>query len=58
MDSLAGNIRHDLAHFRGLAGGHVPNADDDLVVRRTGRGPRQFPEARQQAAGPVIGRFE
>jgi hypothetical protein len=35
--SLTGNIGHDPPHFHGMAGGHLLNADDDLVVRRTGR---------------------
>jgi hypothetical protein len=29
----AGNLRHDLPHLHGLAGRHLLNADDDLVIR-------------------------
>jgi hypothetical protein len=41
------DIRHDLSHLHGLAGRHLLNAEDDLVIRRARRILEQFPKALQ-----------
>jgi hypothetical protein len=45
--SLLSNIRHDLTHLHGLAGRHLLNTEDDLVIRRAGRVLNQPPKALQ-----------
>jgi hypothetical protein len=44
---LACDIRHDLSHFHGLAGRHFLNAEDYLVIGRSGRVLEQFPKPLQ-----------
>jgi hypothetical protein len=45
--SLVCDIRHDLSHLHGLAGRHLLDPEDDLVVRRAGCVLEQFPQTLQ-----------
>jgi hypothetical protein len=46
--SMFCDVGHDLPHFHRLARGHFLNADDDLVVRRSGGALHQVPKTLQQ----------
>ena len=44
------NVRHDLTHFHGLAGGHLLNAENDLVIGGAGSFLEQFPNTSEHRA--------